>query len=257
VTTAAPKLRLLRLLCTAIVALLAQGFCVRVTLAQTTHDQVLRPFTARYDVRYYGISGGTIELTLRKGAQPNEYVYESRAKPGFIASFLISDAARENCTMIVDANGVRPIKFVADDGKKSTDQDAIYQYDWEGRKLVGRTGSIDLSEELPDRLQDHLSVQIAMIWALQQHAALGEFPLIDGGEIKRFLYTKDGVATVTYRGRQLDTTIVRSARADNPGGRINRYWHATDFGNVPIRAERSRNGKVDLTIDLLDLQFTE
>ena len=55
--------------------------------AEVSATTPLRPFTARYEARYYGVSGGTIELTLRKGAQPNEYVYESHAKPGLIASF--------------------------------------------------------------------------------------------------------------------------------------------------------------------------
>ena len=65
------------------------GSSLLVLLSQVAWSQEIRPFVARYEARYHGISGGTIELTLRKGAQPNEYVYESRAKPGFIAAFLI------------------------------------------------------------------------------------------------------------------------------------------------------------------------
>jgi hypothetical protein len=229
----------------------------QITEAQVTGAQEIRPFTARYEARYYGVSGGTIELTLRKGAQPGEYVYASRAKPGFLAAFLISDAARETSTMSVDANGVRPLTFTADDGKKSTAQDSTYQFDWTQKKLVGHTGDVKLDQELPERMQDHLSVQVAIIWALQHNAALGEFTLVDGGKIKHYNYTLEGAATMSFKGRALDTTIVRSARSDRTGGRINRYWHAAELGNVPLRAERSSDGKVDLTIDLIDLQFTE
>jgi hypothetical protein len=238
-------------------ALTAQAIWTAPVDAQVANAPALRPFTARYEARYYGVSGGTIELTLHKGAQPNEYVYESRAKPGFIASFLISEAARESSTMTADANGVRPIKFVADDGKKSTTQDSLYQFDWSEKKLVGHTGAIELNQELPEHMHDHLSVQIAVIWALQQNLELGEFTLVDGGKIKRYQYTKDGTAALAYKGRQLETTIVRSARADSTGGRINRYWHAAEFGNIPIRAERSRDGKVDLVLELIELRFNE
>jgi hypothetical protein len=233
------------------------GNALLMLLSEGAWGQEIRPFTARYEARYYGINGGTLELTLRKGSQPNEYVYESRAKPGLIAAFLISEAAREISTMVVDANGVRPIKFVADDGKKSTAQDSTYQFDWAQKKLVGHTGDIQLNQDLPDRMQDHLSVQVAVILALQRNTDLGEFTLVDGGKIKRYLYTKEGPGTMTFKGRALDATILRSARSDRTGGRINRYWHAAELGNIPLRAERSNNGKVDLTITLIDVNFTE
>jgi hypothetical protein len=242
---------------TAMLLGLAIQFMGLPVVAEVSASPLLRPFTARYEARYYGISGGTIELTLRKGAQPNEYVYESRAHPGLIASVLISEAAHESSTMTADSNGVRPIKFVAEDGKKSTEKDSLYDFDWKQKKLVGHTGNIQLDQDLPEHMQDHLSVQIAVIWALQQNLDLGEFTLVDGGKIKSYQYTKEGAATLAYKGRQLDTTIVRSARTGNPEGRINRYWHATEFGNIPVRAERSRDGKIDLALALVDLKFTD
>jgi len=233
------------------------GATAVVMLSQSAWSQDIRPFTARYEARYYGVNGGTIELTLRKGSAPNEYVYESRAKPTFLAAFMISEAAREVSTMVVDANGVRPIKFVADDGKKNTAQDSTYEFDWAQRKVTGHTGDIALDQALPDRMQDHLSVQIAVMWALQRNADLGDYTLVDGGKIKQYRYTKDGAATITYKDRTLDAIIVRSARADRSGGRINRYWHAAELAYVPLRAERSNKDKVDLTITLIDLKFTD
>jgi hypothetical protein len=233
------------------------GATALILSSQVAWSQELRPFTARYEARYYGVNGGTIELTLRKGAAPNEYVYESRAKPTLLAAFMISEAAREVSNMVADANGVRPIKFVADDGKKSVAQDSIYQFDWTQRKVTGHTGNIALDQALPDRMQDHLSVQIAVMWALQHNADLGEYTLVDGGKIKQYLYSKEGAATMPFKDRTLNTVIVRSARADRTGGRINRYWHAAELGYIPLRAERSNKDKVDLTIALIDLQFTD
>jgi hypothetical protein len=170
---------------------------------------------------------------------------------------MISDAAREISTMVVDANGVRPSTFTADDGKKSTAQDSLYQFDWTQKKVTGHTGDIALDQALPDRMQDHLSVQIAMMWALQRNAELGEYTLVDGGKIKQYRYTKEGAAAMAFKNRTLDTIIVRSERADRTGGRINRYWHAAELGYIPLRAERSNKDKVDLTIALIDLQFSD
>jgi hypothetical protein len=251
------KLMFFPALSAAFLGLAMQAWSQPTAQAEVSTKPLLRPFIARYEARYYGVTGGTIELTLRKGAQPNEYIYESHAKPGLLASFLISDAAHESSSMTADSNGVRPTKFIAEDGKKSTEQDSLYEFDWSAEKLVGNTGNIQLNQALPEHIQDHLSVQIAVIWALQNNLDLGEFTLVDGGKIKSYQYTKEGTGTLAYKGRQLDTTIVRSARSGNLGGRVNRYWHATEFGNIPIRAERSHNGKVDLTLALIDLRFTD
>ncbi|HYM35555.1 MAG TPA: DUF3108 domain-containing protein [Steroidobacteraceae bacterium] len=220
-------------------------------------SQDIRTFTARYQLRFYGLSGGILQLTLRKGDAPNEFIYESRAEPSFLGSFMVSDQARESCTMTIDENGVRPLKFFSDDGKKGDEKDSNIQFDWERKRLTGRSERVDFNQELPEHIQDHLSIQIAVIRALLQNSEPGEYSLMDTGEIKKFTYSKDGTGTVKYKGRTLDATIIRSARSDNPGGRIIRYWHAPELGYVPVRAERSRNGKIDLTMDLLDVKFPE
>ena len=226
-------------------------------LMQLASAQDLRPFTARYQARFYGLSGGVLALTLRKGTQPNEYVYESKAEPSFLGSFAISDKAREASTMIIDANGIRPLSFFSDDGKRGDEKDSNLQFNWEQKKLTGRSETVDMNAELPPRIQDHMSIQVAVIYALQNNLPLGEYPLVDGGEIKRYLYTNEGPATIKYKGRQLETAIIRSERIDSPGGRIIRYWHSAEFGNIPVKAERSRNGKIDFTMDLLDVKFAE
>jgi hypothetical protein len=220
-------------------------------------SQDIRPFTARYQVRFYGLSGGVLQLTLRRGGESNQYVYESTADPSFLASFMVSDAARESSTMMIDENGVRPLQFLSDDGKKGDEKDSKIQFDWEQKVLTGRSERVDFHQELPDRIQDHLSIQIAVIWALQRDRELGEYSLIDTGEIKKYTYTKEGAGTVKFKGRTLDATIIRSERTNSPGGRINRYWHAAELGHLPVRAERSRDGKIDLVMELIEVKFAE
>ncbi len=235
----------------------ALGGAILALLAQATSAQDLKPFTARYQARFHGVSGGILELKLSKGAQPDQYIYESRAKPSFLGSFMISESALETSTIVVDANGVRPIKFFSDDGKKGDAKDSALQFDWQQKRLSGRAETVDMDRELPDRLQDHLSIQVAIIWALQHGVDVGELPLVDGGEIKRYRYINEGPATLKHKGRQLATTLLRSERTDSTGGRTNRYWHAAELGNIPVKAERSRNGKIDLTMELIDVKFTD
>jgi len=225
--------------------------------ASTSWSAEPRPFVARYKAQFYGMSGGILQFTLRRGDGPDQYIYESRAEPSFLGSFMVSDAARERSTMTVTANGVRPLTFFSDDGKKGDEHDSDIRFDWTQNRLTGRSEGKDFNEPLPERIQDHLSIQIAVIEGLLGGAELGEFSLIDGGEIKRYTYSKEGAATVKFKGKTLEAVIVRSQRSDSPGGRINRYWHAPELGSIPVRAERSREGKVDLIMELVDVKFSE
>ena len=96
-----------------------------------------------------------------------------------------------------------------------------------------------------------------MIQALQAGSDPGEYSMVDTGEIKKYRYTHESTGTVKFKGQTLDATIIRSERSDSAGGRITRYWHAPTLGNLPVHAERSRDGKVDLTMDLLNVEFPE
>src|SRR5215831_11395090 len=104
--------------------------------AHMSSAQELRLFTARYKVQFYGLSGGILELSLRRGDAPNQYIYASRAEPSFLGSFKISEKAREHSTLVADANGVRPLAFFSDDGKKGDEEDSDIRFDRERKRLI-------------------------------------------------------------------------------------------------------------------------
>ena len=223
---------------------------------QLSAEPQLRLFTARYRVTFHGLSGGTLELTLKKGDQPGQYVYTSSAKPSLLASFMVSSDARETSLMELTATGIRPLKFISEDGKKGDSKDSALDFDWTRQRLTGRAEAKDIDIELPARTQDHLSIQIAVIWDLLQGREPGVYSLIDGDEIKEYEYRNDGTATIKYGGRDLESVRIRSARTGG-SDRITHYWHAPEFGYVPVRAERATKGQVDLVMQLVDLKFAD
>ena len=95
-----------------------------------------------------------------------------------------------------------------------------------------------------------------MIWDLLQGREPGVYPLIDGDKIKEYEYLKDSTATVKYGGRDLEAVMIRSARTGG-SDRITRYWHAPELGYLPVRAERTTKGEVDLVMQLVDLKFAD
>ena len=78
------------------------------------------------------------------------------------------------------------------------------------------------------------------------------FQIIDKDEVKEFTYTQEGTASIKTDIGQIDTIIVASQRTGN--NRILRMWFAPSLGFVPIQAERSRDGKLELAMRIKSLQ---
>ena len=232
---------------------IAAAIAVTCTVSAEPASEDLRPFIARYQVKYRGLSGGILQLTLRRGEREGEFIYESRAEPSFLGGFMVSASAREISTIQIAGSELRPVGFISDDGKRGDAKDSNIRFDWSTQRLLGRAEGRDFDQPLPARVQDHLSIQIAVIHALRTGAELGSFSLIDEGTIKQYEYHREGPATVAYQGSSREAVIVTSQRTGS--SRINRYWHAPSLEFVPVRAERSRDGKVDLTMQLVDIKF--
>ncbi len=213
-----------------------------------------RLYVARYRVRYRGLSGGVIEFALRRGSEAGRYVYESRAFPSMLGRLIISKDSREKSLLAIDADGVRPLAFTSEDGTSATKKDTTLNFDWGSHRLTGRSEDRDVDLPLPERTQDHLSIQIAVMVDLLRDRAPGTYPLVDNGAVKDYEYARDGEEKLTFNGKQYDCIILRSERA---GGsrRSNRYWHAPALNDLPLRAERSDKGDVDLTLELEDLKL--
>jgi hypothetical protein len=64
--------------------------------------------------------------------------------------------------------------------------------------------------------------------------------------LKEFNYTQEGAAKIRTDIGELDTVIVNSQRTGN--NRVLRMWFAPSLGFVPVHAERSRDGKVEITM---------
>ncbi len=218
-------------------------------------DVSLRMYVAHYQVKFRGLNGGVLQFTLRKGDKPDQYIYETSAKPSFLGGFFVSDKALESTVMEITGDEIRPLSFSSDDGKKSEAKDAQIKFSWSKHRVTGISEAKPVDLEFPARTQDHLSIQIAVMWDLLNGHELGTYPMFDGGEMKSYDYRKDGEERIHYDGRDLDTVIVRS---ENTGGgsRVSRYWHAPELGYLPIRAERTRKGEVELVLQLIDVKFT-
>jgi Protein of unknown function (DUF3108) len=102
--------------------------------------------------------------------------------------------------------------------------------------------------KLPDGAQDVMSSQVEVMLDLKNGNLPKTFQIIDKDQLKEFNYTQEGTAKIRTVIGELDTVIVTSQRTGN--NRILRMWFAPSLGFVPVQAERSRDGKVEISMRL-------
>lgn len=205
----------------------------------------LQPFTATYDVSWHGITAGSVTYRLEQLGD-GRWSYSSQSTPRGMARMFLPEKITQRSVMQIGAQGVQPLNFDTDDGTQAGRRSTHLAFDWPGLRVRGSDEQQKVDLELRAGVQDDLSVQVALMSALQA----GEQP--DGFAVAG----KDGVRSYRYaheRGAQLDTAlgsiatqVYVSQREGSP--RQTRFWCAPSLGYLPVRAEQRRGDSVEWTM---------
>ena len=206
----------------------------------------IAPFSARYQADWNGFNVGTSDLDLKPDTAPGHYVYTWTITARGIFR-LYRDEVTQKSWLSITGDHVRPEKYRAEDGKSKVDLD----FDWNSRHARGTSESKPVDLTLADGTEDVMSIQVEVMMDLKKGNLPKTFQIIDKDEIKEFTYTQEGTATIKTDLGQIDTVIVASQRTGN--NRILRMWFAPSLGFVPVQAERSRDGKLELAMRIKSL----
>lgn len=215
-------------------------------------DSRLKPYKARYQASYRGISGGDIEMTLRRGSQPGQWLYETRAFPNILGRVAVSPQARERSLMEVTSAGIRPLNFEFDDGKADLEKDVRTTFDWSAGRVRGTAQGKPFDLEASPGTQDTASVQAAMIVDLLAGRSPEGFTIIMGSRLREYRYWSEGRATVNTPMGQFDTEVWANQRTGSD--RVTRVWHAPSLGYVPVQAVQFRKGKAETTLRIVSFE---
>jgi hypothetical protein len=214
-------------------------------------QEPLKAFSATYDVVYRGMSAGgtTLELSAEGG---DRWRYVSRMNARGVFKLALSGEVRQTSQFTLVNGTPRPIRYVADDGTEDITRDIRLDFDWRAGRVRGTAEAEAVDLPTRDGLQDAMSVQVALMRALEAGQSPQRFFLIDKDEIKEYLYEPGGPARLRTVLGELDTVVWASRR---PGSdRLTRVWYAPSLGHVPVQAERRRGGKVEWTMRLKTLK---
>jgi hypothetical protein len=219
---------------------------------QALEAAALTPYKARYQVSYRGLSGGHIESSLRPGATPEQWIYETRAEPNLFGRIAVSEQARERGTMQISGSGVRPLTFVFDDGTSAREKDVRLAFDWSANLLKGEAKHGPFEMAVTPGTQDTASVQAAMIVELLAGREPRAFRIVTGDKLRDYRYWPEGHATIETPFGKFDTVIWANQR--NGSDRVTKVWHAPALGYVPVQAVQYRKGKQETQMRLERLE---
>jgi hypothetical protein len=217
----------------------------------STETQAPAPFTAKFAIEWKGITAGFSTLELTRNSS-DTYTYRSRNLARGIFRLVFPDAISQESTLAIVKGDVRPLSYHADDGERDSDKAVTLQFDWQARRVTGVAEKKPVDLALESGTQDSLSVQIELMQELAAARLPKSFWLIDDDAIKEYTYTREGTTTLDTPLGKLEAVIYRSER---PGSdRVTRLWLAPSLGYLPVRAERSRAGKIDFSLSIRELK---
>jgi Protein of unknown function (DUF3108) len=212
--------------------------------AQTSDDSGIAPFVAHYEAAWKGISVGTSEIRLTRGDEPRHYMYVWTITAHGIFRIAYRDDLVQRSWLTVIGDHVRPDKYFGKEGSQTVE----LNFDWQDKRATGVSETKPVDIKLPDGTQDVMSIQVEVMLGLKKGNLPKTFQIIDKDQLKEFNYTQEGTAKIRTAIGELDTIIVTSQRTGN--NRILRMWFAPSLGFVPVQAERSRDGKVEIAMRL-------
>jgi hypothetical protein len=220
------------------------------TPAEAPRQFELRPFTARYAFTWHGLQAGTATFTLRQ-LSPGEWLYESTTEPRGLFRLVSAARARVSSRMTIGPEGVLPRHFEGTEGTAQA-PGAVLDFDWEALRVRGHMQEDAVDMALRPGVQDDLSVMVSLLYALGRGNLPAGTALFDKNGIRDYAYTHAGTATLDTAVGPLATEIYRSQRAGSP--RHNLYWCATQYGDVPVRAEQHRGNELEWRMELLAIE---
>jgi Protein of unknown function (DUF3108) len=205
-------------------------------------------FSAHYDAAWKGINVGTSNIELKPAAEPGRFIYTWTITARGIFRLAYSDDVVQTSWLKLDGQHVRPERYRGREGAATVE----LNFDWLNKHASGESEKKPVDIKLKEGTQDVLSIQVEVMLDLKNGNLPKTFQIVDKDQLKEFNYTQEGTARIRTALGELDTVMVSSQRAGN--NRILRMWFAPSLGFVPVQAERSRDGKVEIAMHIKSLQ---
>jgi hypothetical protein len=220
--------------------------CLATAGASAAPPAPLRPFEASYAFIWNGITAGVSTFSLRQQSD-QDWTYVSTNQPRGLARLYSKASWTLTSRMHVGPQGVRPLLYTATDPDDGASKGEVH-FDWDANRATGTAEGKKVDLALRPGVQDDLSMQISLIYALSNEQTPKGISLFDVTGIRDYDFERVGAETLHTPVGDVATIIYRSHKAHSP--RSNRYWCAPSYGYVPVQVEQQNDGEVAWTLKL-------
>lgn len=219
-------------------------------LGERAMADVLEPFQASYTWIWHGapVAVSTLRLEQRSAGT---WSYASSSEPRGLGVLYPLRPRLESLLRVGD-HGVEPLHYHATDGTSADERGADVSFDWDTGRATGVYGGVPVDLALKSGVQDDLSIQIALLYALRQGRVPSNLSMIDKNSIRDYNYRQLGTETIDTRLGRIDTVVYASQHTGSP--RVTRFWCAPTKGYVPMRVQQKRIDSVEWTMEIESLK---
>jgi hypothetical protein len=220
--------------------------CLAAGASGAASPTALRPFEASYAFIWNGITAGVSTFSLRQESE-REWTYVSRNQPHGLARLYSKASWTLSSRMTVGSEGVRPLLYTATDPDNGATKGEV-RFDWDANRATGVAEGKKVNLALRPGVQDDLSMQISLIYALSNDQTPEGISVFDVNGIRDYNFERVGTETLRTPVGDVATVIYRSHKTNS--SRSNRYWCAPAYGYVPVQVEQQNKGEVAWTLKL-------
>jgi hypothetical protein len=225
------------------------AWCQPVPGGETAGMVAPAPFEAVYDWKWHDITVAVSTLRFEH-VEGSSWRSSSSAEPRGLGR-LYPIRPKLQSLMRIDAQGVRPLHYQADDGTSGNSRGADVQFDWDAMHASGLYSGATVDLALRPGVQDDLSVQIAMLVAVRAGQVPQNLSIIDKDTIRDYDYRRVGEETIATALGSIDTVVYTSQHPGSP--RITRFWCAPTRGDVPLKVEQRIGEEVQWSMQITRL----
>lgn len=207
------------------------------------------PFEAVYAWRWHDITVAVSTLRFEQ-VDGSSWRSSSSAEPRGIGR-LYPIHPKLQSLMRIDAQGVRPLHYQAEDGTSGNSRGADVRFDWAAMHASGVYSGSAVDLALRPGVQDDLSVQIAMLAAVRAGRVPQNLSIIDKNTIRDYDYRLVGAERIATALGSIDTVVYASQHPGSP--RITRFWCAPTRGDVPLKIEQRIGEDVQWSMQIITL----
>src|SRR5450432_4208441 len=169
--------------------------------AQTQDTTGVAPFIAQYEAAWKGMTIGTSEIQLTRGAELGTYMYIwTISARGFFRIAYRDDLVQKSWLTVV-GDHIRPDKYFGKEGSQTVE----LNFDWHDKRATGVSETKPVDIKLPEGAQDVMSSQVEVMLDLKNGNLPKTFQIIDKDTLKEFNYTQEGSAKIRTTIGELDT----------------------------------------------------